>query len=477
MTPNWWPPPEAWARLDDDERAELEQRLYKMLGLRLRYSPIWPTSKQAAFLSERMNRQKEVFYGGAGGGGKSNALLMAALQYVDVPRYAAIIFRRTYSDLALPGALMDVARRWLAGTDARWSQQEHTWHFPSGGSLTFAYLEHVGDEQRYKSAEFQCIAFDEVTDFSEAQYRFLFSRLRQPEHGYYGASSDGLTIGDVPLRMRSASNPGGKGHAWVKTRFVSEETRSGVFLPAMLEDNPHLDQAGYDDSLSNLSPVLRAQIRRGDWGVRAEGSLFKREYFRVVDEVPPGAMGWVRSWDCAATEPGDGDDPDYTCGLLAAALPNGEMIITDLARDRLDPLGVRQLQTSVAAADGREVKVREEMEPGSSGKSLIDMKRRSIFRGYSYDGIRPSGSKYVRAEPVATDAAAGLILLLRGRWNHDFLDEVPAFTGEYTGHDDIVDTLSQAHAVLYPMKQMAGKKRLSSPAGLTVRAPTRVGVR
>jgi len=47
---------------------------------------------------------------------------MAALQYVDVPGYAAILFRRTFRDLALPGALMDRAREWLSGTDARWNE-------------------------------------------------------------------------------------------------------------------------------------------------------------------------------------------------------------------------------------------------------------------------------------------------------------------------------------------------------------------
>jgi len=31
----------------------------------------------------------DAFYGGAAGGGKSDALLMAALQYIDIPGYAS----------------------------------------------------------------------------------------------------------------------------------------------------------------------------------------------------------------------------------------------------------------------------------------------------------------------------------------------------------------------------------------------------
>jgi len=59
--------------------------------------PHAPTTKQAAFLAVPV---REALFGGAAGGGKSDSLLMAALQYVDEPGYAAILFRRTYADLA-----------------------------------------------------------------------------------------------------------------------------------------------------------------------------------------------------------------------------------------------------------------------------------------------------------------------------------------------------------------------------------------
>ena len=73
-------------------------------------------------------------YGGAAGGGKSDALLMGALQFMDMPGYSAILFRRTYNDLALPGALMDRALEWLGGTTAHWNSMKHIWTFPSGGA-------------------------------------------------------------------------------------------------------------------------------------------------------------------------------------------------------------------------------------------------------------------------------------------------------------------------------------------------------
>src|SRR6185295_14152306 len=78
----------------------------------------WPhlgscSAKQAAFLSLDC---LEAGYGGAAGGGKSDAILAGALQYVDVPGYAALILRRTYAQLTLPDSIMDRAHQWLGGT-------------------------------------------------------------------------------------------------------------------------------------------------------------------------------------------------------------------------------------------------------------------------------------------------------------------------------------------------------------------------
>src|SRR4051794_26793981 len=88
-----------------------------------------PTPLQAAFL---LLSAIEAFFGGAAGPGKSEALLMAALQYVDEPGYAALIVRETFVQLSQPGGLMFRANEWLAGTDAVWNAAHHTWRFPSG---------------------------------------------------------------------------------------------------------------------------------------------------------------------------------------------------------------------------------------------------------------------------------------------------------------------------------------------------------
>ena len=68
-----------------------------------------------------------------------------------MPGYRALLFRRSFADLNLPGALMDRAREWLGGTAARWNAHDHIWSFPSGASLTFGYLETENDKYRYQS--------------------------------------------------------------------------------------------------------------------------------------------------------------------------------------------------------------------------------------------------------------------------------------------------------------------------------------
>lgn len=232
----------------------------------------WPTlpkasAKQGAFLCLD---QLEAFFGGAAGPGKTDVLLAGALQYVDVPGYSAIIFRRTFADLDLPGAAMDRAKSWLR-PQVPWDDRGKTFTFPSGATLTFGYLQHEGDELRYKSAEFQYIGFDELTQFLEAQYVYLFSRLRAVE---------GI---DVPLRQRAASNPGDIGHLWVKERFITHRDRDVIFIPATLDDHPDARfKERYRESLAKLDPVTRRQYEEGDWDVAA-GLAFNVNNNHLVD--------------------------------------------------------------------------------------------------------------------------------------------------------------------------------------------------
>jgi len=418
------------------ERLALENALTPKLT---KFCPHSPTPKQAAFL---LLDNKEAFFGGAAGGGKSDALLMAALQYVDVPGYSGILFRRTYSDLTLPGALMDRAAEWLApyieSGEARWVDKLKTYIFycPGGGTatLTFGYLEHDNDKYRYQGAEFQFVGFDEVTQLLESCYRYLFSRLRRLK---------GVTI---PLRVRGASNPGGSGHEWVKRRFIVEAEEKGrIFIPAKMDDNPYLDVEEYESSLAELDPVTRAQLRSGNWDVKTEGSIFHREWFDIVDiAMVPWQARKVRFWDLAATEVSKKNkDPDWTVGLLLA-LWKGIYYILDVRRVRKRPQAVEELIRHTAILDGYSTAVRMEQEPGSSGVNTIDHYAREVLVGYDFKGVKSTGSKVLRASPVSSAAEGRRIKVVRAAWNGDFFDELEAFPN--VEHDDQVDGLSGSFA-------------------------------
>lgn len=395
--------------------------------------PLGLTEKQSAFLTLP---HLEAMYGGAAGGGKSIALLAGALQWVDQPDYAALILRRTFPDLTKPGALINRSKRWLRGSDAVWNGSSHTWTFPNNAKLVFGHMANPGDEEQYQGSEWDYIAFDEASQFTLGMYLYMFSRLRR-------------VVGSLILpRLRAASNPGGIGHEWVKQRFITEGFRNGrVFIPATLEDNPHLDAKLYEISLAQLPPTLRLRMRYGDWNASGDGSVFKREWFQIVKDVPAGAKR-VRAWDFAATEPKKGKEPDWTVGIKVAEY-KGQFFIEHVRRMQVSPKTLEDSVKLQAYEDGINVPVYLEQEPGSSGVIVIDHFVRDVLKGFTTYGERSTGPKAARAQPVASAAEARNIFIVEGPWVSDLLNELEAFKpgGEYA-HDDQVDALSLAYSKL-----------------------------
>ena len=402
------------------------------------FCPEEPSITQKVFLR---TYAIEALFGGAAGGGKSSALLMSAMQYVDVPNYSAILFRRTYADLALPGALMDRFRSWSAGVEEiHWNANSYVATFPSGARISFGYLNNTNDYLRYKGSEFQFIGMDEVTEIRESDYRYMFSRLRRPASG---------PLSQVPLRMRSASNPAPN---WVRQRFIVEGQSTGrIFVPSKLTDNPGIDADSYRQALQELDPVERRRLEEGDWWSTTLGSLFDRTDFEIIDhtEVPQvtSAARAVRFWDLAATEPHSGNmNPDWTVGTLML-FDQGIAYVMDVRKIRAKGDKVEQLIAQTAAEDGHMVAIRVEQEPGSSGKALIDQYARYVVPGYDLIGIRASGDKITRARPFAAACANGNVRLVRGPWITEWLDELASFP-EASDHDDQVDSAVGAFTFL-----------------------------
>jgi hypothetical protein len=230
--------------------------------VRRRYCPLKPTPRQEVFLRFP---NKEAFHGGGAGSGKSVTLLIAALQYADVPGYHALLLRPSIAELQLPGGLIQLSHDWLGPTHAQWLSEQRQWRFPSSATLTFGYLDTLNDVRRYLGTSYSFLGFDELTSFAETSYLSMFRVLRQPTGTaahQHGAAPDGTRLPDVPQRIRSASNPGGPGHSWVRTRFVDPASRApGVtYLSARPTDNPHLDLTAYLDTLNHLPRAQRERL-------------------------------------------------------------------------------------------------------------------------------------------------------------------------------------------------------------------------
>lgn len=383
----------------------------------------------------------DAFYGGAAGGGKSIALLIAALLYVHEPKYNSILIRDTMKNLSMPDSIMDVSHQWLTGTDAHWSGEKNRWTFPSGATLGFGYLDDPRSHFNYQSAQFQYIGIDEAVNIRENQSMYMFSRLRR------------LKDNPIPIRFRCASNPpAGEQIArgqWVKNRYVDNTTRSKgvIFIPAKMEDNPYLDIDQYRVSLSQLDIITRKQLEEGDWEIKQIGNIFKREWFELINQSPIEAKR-IRYWDLAATEPSKTNkEPCYTSGAKLAVDKNNIIYIESIVRFRKEPKYTEQIIRQVADTDGKDTIIYMEQEPGSSGKNTIDHYRRRILPEFAFYGDKVTGSKFQRATPFSSQAEAGNVKVVKGYWNEDFFNEIELFPdGAFV---DQVDSCSGAFNKLW----------------------------
>lgn len=423
----------------------------------------------------------ELLFGGATGGGKTDFLLAAAQRYVHVASYRAVIFRRTEKDLRKPDGLLERAWKLYGATEAKPTNGGLTWIWPSGARIDLAGMEHEKDRFKWKGAQLQFIGWDELTEFTEVQYLYMWSRLRG-------------TAG-LPTRVRATSNPGGEGHDWVLARFapwlypedrheykgprakdgarlfyVYDEklkrhrvettmvprARSRTFIASRLGDTPQLDQQAYVDNLNELDAVTRERYVHGDWMVREEaGTMFQRAWWagenahRII--AAPHTRGIVsrfRYWDLASTEKklNSKNAPAATASARGYLLADGTLVVEEVTQSWLSPGGVEDLVLECARADrelyGERCPTCIEHDPGQAGVAQ-KWSFSKLLSGFTWHSIKPTGDKVERARPVSAAAEHGRLLLVRGPWNQRYIDELVNFPT--VGLKDQVDATSGLH--------------------------------
>lgn len=262
---------------------------------------IWePQPRQAEFLAAP---EDEVLFGGAAGGGKTAAMLVDSLGLnygaIKNPRHNAIIFRRTFPELAeLVAASQDLIP--LIDRGAKYNKVDHRWTFSAGGRLTFGYLNTDDDRLKHRGDAFNWIGFEELTLWATSVcYEYLASRNRS-------------TDPTLPCYMRASTNPDGPGQKWVMSRWgiseLGEATRivrevederelpdgtferymrkvTRRFIPSRLQDNKYLRGSGYLAKLNDLPPEDRDALLLGLWtGNKVKGAYYVNEMAKVRSE-------------------------------------------------------------------------------------------------------------------------------------------------------------------------------------------------
>lgn len=307
---------------------------------------LWqPTEKQSDFLSAA---EDEVLFGGAAGGGKSDAIVVDALGAAfggwSNARYRALLIRRTFPQLR---ELIDRTRVIYPAVDpgAKYKEAEKAWEFSSGAKVIFGFCERDPDVYQYQGQEFQWIGIDELGHFpTPFVYEYLTSRLRSP---------------DKSLRcfMRATCNPGPK---WIMSRFgISKSGQPSLisidvegkqfrrrFIPSFLSDNKHLDGTGYRERLLQLPEAQRQMLLEGRWDVFDNpGAVYRDEMKALRDDnrirpVPHDPMLKTHTvWDL-----GFADSTSVICVQKGA---DGLLRVIDYIQDERKPLDfyVRELNS------------------------------------------------------------------------------------------------------------------------------------
>lgn len=433
-------------------------------------------------------------YGGAAGGGKTFALLMEPLRYINTQDYRAVIFRRNYTQITVSGGLWDESVSLYSGIQGAVSSKspKYHWSFSGKAILHFDYLGRDEDVQNWQGSQITFIGFDELTHFTEKQFFYMLSRNRSacgvkpyvratcnPDADSWVAKFiewwiDLETGYPVPersgkLRYMARQNEviiwGDTKEELIKQGIKPSVIKSVTFIASTLQDNKMLMQAdpSYLANLEALPLVERERLLYGNWKIKNAAGLFfnRNQVGAMLPVIPRDVTAFVRAWDLAATAETEGGEPAYTAGVLMGRRANGRFIVIDVINVRQSAGDVRATVRRTAMIDNAKygnVRIRYPQDPGQAGKDQAQSYA-LMLAGFNFKSAPVTGSKETRAEPVAAQWQAGNFDVIAADWNDEYFSQLESFPS--SKFKDMVDATSDAFAELV---QITERDKLVYPA-------------
>lgn len=254
--------------------------------VRARYDRVWtPHPGPQTEILTRL--EDEMLYGGARGGGKTDAGIVWLTDHIDNPRYRALIIRKNADDLA---DWMDRARYWYEPMGATFAYKPTIITWPSGAIFRSGHLKDADAYTKYQGHEYQRELIEELTQIPDKKrYIQLIGSCRS-------------TVPEIRPQILCTANPGNIGHQWVKERFIDpavpgtsfEDTsgRSFIFIPSTIDDNPTLTEndpgyVRYLNSIKETDENLWRAWRYGDWSIFVGQAFSKfRTHTHVIPSLP-----------------------------------------------------------------------------------------------------------------------------------------------------------------------------------------------
>lgn len=395
--------------------------LAERLVCRPRVSP-----KQGAFL--RLPQRFTAYVGGRGAG-KSVSGVLKAIANAGKRRCTGVVISPTYGNLE--DTCIPAFRERAHAVLADFNISRHMALLTNGSTVFFRSAEKPDAVMRGLNASWAWI--DEAALIKEYTWRIVLPAIR--EFGEAG-----------PVWI--TTTPRGKDWIWARwapkpnetpEQRAHREARYGI-VHATTRDNCFLSATVAADLEEDYGVGWFARQELAGEFCDPEGTLFRREWFRVAETLP-AFVSVARGWDLAVSTKAAAD---YTVGVKVGVTADADVYVLDVVRIKTEWPDARGVIVRTAQLDGPTVTLCVESVAFQLA-AVQELRRESALMLHTMQEIKADRDKLSHALPVASRAQAGKVYIVPGAWNAAFLDEVCAFSGDGSGHDDQVDGLTIAY--------------------------------